>query len=279
MRIDSATTINVSATNKPETAAESLQNVFNEILTQAGQPGYASAEAYQSTNTVEEDIQHSWDDWFAASNTGNYPKGVDSQTLQSSYGSILVRTYQDGGYADPQGFLKQLSQDDLEVVQHVNRLAEPIDPQSLTPEAALNLLVPRPAQIDLNYDGLTEVGAAKTIRFPDSRTPEAVVNAWNETTADMSPKEKMQYELQLTLPTMLANIQVDENGQFVSQREPGDPGWVNPRASADYSYVDFSQQMLDYLDYFKYQIPQDQYEQQTDFYTHFQQSLKENGAR
>ncbi len=279
MQVESATTPTLTKQQRQDAAGEQVQNLFNEILTQAGQAGYASAEAYASENSVETDIQQTWNDWFSLSNTGNYPDGVNSQDLKAGYGQILVRAYDEGAYVDPKGFLNGLSEDDLKVIQHVNRLAKPINPDSLTEEGALNLLVPRPAQVDANNDGLTQVGKGNMIRFPDSRTPEAVVNAWNETTADMSPKDKMMYELQMKLSVVTANIIVDDNGQFVRQREPGDADWVNPMAADNYSYQDLAQQFLDYLDYFKNQIPQDQYERDTAFWTEFKQSLAEHGAK
>jgi len=279
MRIENQTSPTLTRQQKQDAAGEQLQNLFNEILTSAGRPGYASAEAYHSEDAIQDDIQQDWNDWFAVANTGNYPEDVDASALPGDYGNLLVRSYNEGGYADPQGFLSSLSEDELATVQHVNRLADPIDVDALTPEAALNLLIPRPAQIDLNYDGLTQVGEAYTIRFPDSRTPEPVVNAWNEATADMDPFEKSFYELQMKLPTLLANFQVDEQGRYVGHTEPGDPNWVNPQRDGDYSYTDLTQQMLEYLDYFQHQIPKDQYEQQRSFYSAFQQSLKEHGAR
>lgn len=279
MRIETQSSPTLTRQQKQDAAGEQLQNLFNEILTSAGRPGYASAEAYESDNSIEDDIQQDWNDWFAVANTGNYPDEVNAQSLPGDFGNLLVRTYNEGGYVDPQGFLKNLTEDELATVQHVNRLAKPIDVDELTPEAALNLLIPRPAQIDLNYDGLTQVGEAYMIRFPDSRTPEAVVNAWNETTADMDPMEKSFYELQMKLPTLLANIQVDDQGRYVSHTEPGDPNWVNPQADSNYSYTRLTEQMLEYLDYFQYQIPKDQYEQQRSFYSAFQQNLQEHGAR
>ncbi|MBA2117359.1 hypothetical protein [Bremerella alba] len=279
MRIETQPSSTLTRQQQQDAAGEQLQNLFNEILTAAKQPGYASAEKYQSDNSIPEDIQQDWNDWFSVANTGNYPSKVDAQALPGDYGTLLVRTYTEGGYADPQGFLQNLTEDELATVQHVHRLAEPIDVDSLTPEAALNLLIPRPAQVDLNYDGLTQVGQGYTIRFPDSRTPEAVVNAWNETTTDMDPMEKSFYELQMKLPTLLANFEIDDQGRYVGHTEPGDPNWVNPQADSNYSYTDLTEQMLDYLDYFQHQIPQDQYEQQRSFYSTFQQSLQEHGAR
>ncbi|RCS54501.1 hypothetical protein DTL42_05005 [Bremerella cremea] len=279
MQVESATAPSLTRQQRREATGEQVQNLFNEILTQAGQAGYASAEAYDSENTVETDIQQTWDDWFSVSDTGNHPEGVHSEELKTGYGQILVRAYEEGGYADPKGFLNSLSDEDMEIVQHVNRLAGPIDTNAITEEGALNLLVPQPAQVDANNDGLTQVGAANLIRFPDSRTPDAVVDAWNETTADMSPRDKMMYQLQMKLSVMTANIIVDDYGQFVRQREPGDPDWVNPMAAKDFSYQDLAQQFLDYLDYFKNQIPKDKYEKDTAFWTDFKQTLAEHGAK
>lgn len=279
MQVESATTPTLTRQQRRDAAGEEVQNLFNEILTQAGQSGYASAEAYESENSVETDIQQTWDDWFTVSNVGNYPDGVSSQDLNTGYGQILVRAYNEGGYLDPKGFLSGLSEEDLEIIQHVSRLVDPINPNAITDEGALNLLIPMPAQVDANNDGLTQVGKGNSIRFPDSRTPEAVVNAWNETTADMPPAEKMMYELRMKLSVITANIIVDDNGQFVRQREPGDADWVNPMATDNYSYQDLAQQYLDYLDYFKNQIPPDQYEKDTAFWTDFKQTLAKHGAK
>lgn len=279
MQVESATSPTLTRQQRRDAAGEEVQNLFNEILTQAGQSGYASAEAYESENSVETDIQQTWDDWFTVSNAGNYPDGVSSQDLKTGYGQILVRAYNEGGYLAPKGFLSGLSDEDLEIIQHVSRLVDPINPNAITDEGALNLLIPMPAQVDANNDGLTQVGKGNSIRFPDSRTPEAVVNAWNETTADMPPAEKMMYELRMKLSVITANIIVDDNGQFVRQREPGDADWVNPMAADNYSYQDLAQQYLDYLDYFKNQIPPDQYEKDTAFWTDFKQTLAKHGAQ
>ena len=165
MRIENQSSPTLTRQQKQHVAGEHLQNLFNEILTKAGQPGYSSAEAYESENVIEDDLRGDWNDWFSVANTGNYPDDVNAKALPGDYGELLVKSYSEGGYADPQSFLKNLTEDELATVQHINRLAKPIDVDELTPEAALNLLIPRPAQIDLNYDGLTQVGEAYLIRF------------------------------------------------------------------------------------------------------------------
>ncbi|MFI4876837.1 MAG: hypothetical protein ACIALR_15910, partial [Blastopirellula sp. JB062] len=148
----------------------------------------------------------------------------------------------------------------------------------LTEEGAINLLIPRPAQVDLNYDGLTQSGIAYGIRFPDSRTPKNVAAAWEEATADLPPMEKAFFELQMKLPVLLANIEIDANGAFVRQREPGDHDFVNPMARADYSYLDVTQRHLDYLEEYRYQMPHQRYESGMQFWTDFQQLLQTHGS-
>ena len=57
-------------------------------------------------------------------------------------------------------------------------------------------------------------GVAYGMRFPDSNTPTEVVAAWEEATADLSPSERMIYELQMVTPIITANIHLDENGAY-----------------------------------------------------------------
>lgn len=280
MRVETATaTTPPTRQDRQDAAGEQLQNLFTEILLESGKSGYASAEAFESENAVEEDIQQTWDDWYTLAAGTDHPDGVDPAQLKADYGQILVRAYEEGGYVDPQGFLNNLSEADLATVQHVARLVDPIKPDSLTPEGALNLLIPRPAQVDYDHNGITQVGKGNLMRFPDSNTPAEVVAAWEETTADMSFKDKMIHEFHMLVPILFANMEFDSDGNFVRQREPGDADWVNPMASGDYSYQKVADDYLEYLEYFKYQIPKDQYEEGIAFWTEFQENLQSHGAR
>ena len=281
MRIESSTSVSTLPQDRRQAANEQLQTIFSEILMQSGRQGYASAEAYDSRNTMPEDIQRGWSDWFSvATGEGAYSSTeIDRADLEKSYGETLVRSWNEGGYHDPVGFLKGLSQEELEAVQHIHHLAQPINVGALTEEGAINLLIPPPAQVDVNRDGLTQVGKGQTIRFPDSLTPPSVVAGWNETTADMAPGDKMTYQLRMKMPTLVANFQIDENGNFLGRREPGDPGYVNPRANPNYSYVVLTEQYLDSLEYFQHQMPRARYEAQTAFWQEFQQNLEKHGGK
>jgi len=89
----------------------------------------------------------------------------------------------------------------------------------------------------------------------------------------MSWSDRMIHEMQMKMPLLTANIVCDENGRFLRQREPGDPDFVNPMASPDYSYLEATQNYLEYLDNFRSQTPIEQYERDQAFWTNFQERL------
>ncbi|PQO44676.1 hypothetical protein [Blastopirellula marina] len=279
MQIDATTTAAAPAAAAPLSANEQLQSLFSEILQQTGRSGYASAEEYSSAEPLDESVRSTWENWFSPAKAASYAADYDPAQLKQDYGDLLVRAIQEGGYEAPQQFLQSLSKSELATIQHVQRLADPIRVDGLNEEGALNLLIPPPAQVDLNFDGLTQTGKGLGIRFPDSRTPKNVADAWEEATADLSPQDKMHYELQMKLPVLFANIEIDENGAFVRQREPGDVDWVNPLASGDYSYLDYTQQQRDYFEAYRYQMSPEQYEKGSLFWSQFQQTLAAHGSR
>tara|TARA_R110002111_G_scaffold2705_4_gene17929 strand:- start:12942 stop:13790 length:849 start_codon:yes stop_codon:yes gene_type:complete len=258
-----------------------VQNLFSAMLAQAGRQGYASAEApdQQQPSPSSEGIQRTWDSWFTGELSGRYTQVSNPEELKQSFGEIIVRAHEEGGYVDPQSFLQKLSRDELAVIQKVQSLASPIQVGSLTEEGALNLLLPPATQVDLNNDGITRTGLAKGLRFPSSNTPAAVVKAWEETTEGMSFGEKAIAEFQMLLPLITANLEVDENGKFVRLYEPGGPEFKNPLANADYSYVTATKARLASLEFMKHEIPADKYESQKSFWNKFQQSLIDHGVQ
>lgn len=74
---------------------------------------------------------------------------------------------------------------------------------------------------------------------------------------------------------IMANIETDKNGRFVARHEPGSPGYVNPFASADFSYQKWSTDWLRYLEDFKLQMSEDQYSRDKRFFESFLQNLKQ----
>ena len=274
-----------SAERSPE---ERLQDTFSAVLSQVGREGYQSATAIESDSNLNEGVVSSWEDWFDSIAPSRYSfmfgpdspsvqEGSSPDSLKQEFGKIISDAYRNGGYATPQKYLQSLSPDQLATIQQVQHLADPIRVEQLTDESSLNLLLPPDTQVDSNHDGLTAVGAAYTLRFPDSNTPENVRRAWEQATENLSEADRMTYVLQMTLPITLANIHTDSSGAYTGSSDPGDPDWMNPMANSDYSYRDSANGWLDYLDRFKNQIPLEQYERDLRFWSTFRDSLEKIG--
>jgi hypothetical protein len=136
----------------------------------------------------------------AEKNSGQSANSVDGSSDQANSDSaafeqIMAKASAQGGYNDPQAFLKTLSSSELEVLQHTHNLADPINPDGLSKEGALNLLYPLGQGKDIDHDGYVMVGLAKTWQFPPVDAPESVKQAWTKTTAGMSPNAVMALEM------------------------------------------------------------------------------------
>ncbi|GAA4456978.1 hypothetical protein [Novipirellula rosea] len=278
MEISDSTTGYRTLQQRRSDAEHSLQNVFSEVLAGAGHAGYASAEPLESDEPLQTQIQESWDGWFQLELQGRYRTTEAPRELGKQYGDLIQNAYKNGGYVAPKAYLSSLSKDQMAVVQGIHHLANPIQVDTLSEEGAMNLLIPPAAQVDMNRDGLTQSGAAWGLRFPDSTTPKPVAEAFEAATEGMDWGERSLYELQMKLPTLLANFHVDESGAFAYQVEPGDPRFVNPMADPEYSYVDYADSYLSYLEAFKSRIDPIQYAKGKAFWTDFQNELIANGA-
>lgn len=269
----SASTLLSAASGVSNHIDRQVQNAFSAVLEAAGRQGYASATPATSGASVADSAQQAWDDWFGT-RPERYASQADPGKLQQGFGAIVGKAIAEEGYVDPKGFLASLSREDLATLQSVHLLAEPINIESLTEEGALNLLLPPPAQVNLNADGITQSGASQRLAFPNSNTPREVVDAWEAATAGMPWAERSMFELKMIMPTLLANIEVDADGQFVGQRGPGDPGYRNPMSEAGYSYREAVQSMIDALDFQKQQMPRKQFEEQMAFWRLFNEELE-----
>lgn len=275
--------------DKREAAQDTLQNVFTAVLKQVGRQGYASADQLASEADLPEQIGSSWHQWFDSFSSSRYTfhagagnpsvqAGKSADDVRNDYQVILLEAYHAGGYAHPEQYVRSLSDDQLRTIQQVHHLAEPIRTDNLSTEASLNLLLPPGSQVDEDHDGLTTVGAARLIGFPNSDTPKNVRAAWDAAIEKVPEQERMIYQLQMMMPLLTANLKVDENGQFLRRVEPGDSDWHNPMGSPDYSYTSAANQWLEYLDRFRNQMPFDQYQRDTSFWTTFRDQLSESSS-
>lgn len=121
-------------------------------------------------------------------------RGVSAES-QAVYAAVLNTAYSSGGIGHARQFLGTLSAPELEAVRQNHGLAAPIDPGALSEEGAENLLLPEGYSVDLNHDGIDEVGAAHTVHFPPREAPENFKEAWFQATAGMDEGDMMTYGL------------------------------------------------------------------------------------
>lgn len=115
--------------------------------------------------------------------------------------------------------LSAMSADEIKLLQQATSLAKPIQVSSLSNEGAINLLAQpdKTGMVDLNNDGLVEIGVGKMITFPSVNAPVHVQDAWDKATENMSEGDKLM--MQLHMHTATYGIHIDG----VATKEPLHP--------------------------------------------------------
>lgn len=198
---------------------------------------------------------------FETWKTSYFTKGIGEdrriqvEGVSETFKQIIDKAAASGGYDDPLGFVSSLSATELDALQHIHCLADPIIPQGLSKEGALNLLYSPDQSKDINNDGLSDVGLAKMWTYPPPNAPEAVKKAWKEATAGLS---EMEAALKM--------------GPFMPTGLPGEREWKNMYAEPDFSYT---KQIEDYLKSMEIHKPSD-YEEKKVFLQSYLELLKKH---
>ena len=156
-------------------------------------------------------------------------RGVSTES-QAAYAAVLNKAYSAGEMGNARGFLATLSALEMEAVRRNHCLADPIDTASLSEEGAANLLLPEGYSVDLNHDGVDEVGAARTVHFPPRDAPAEFREAWFQATAGMDEGSMMTYGLMMH--GAVYGLQID--GQSQSPRYAPDSMDSYRRIVGDY---------------------------------------------
>lgn len=133
------------------------------------------------------------------------------------------------------GFLATLTAQDLALLQQAKGLVSTVNVASLSEEGAANLLLDQAAQVDLNNDGIVEVGIAKMMTFPPPNAPQAAKEAWDAATAGMSESDRMGLSGHIGLPLLLAG-----NGNGVPS--------MSDLASEDFDWSNLIDRLLQGID-------------------------------
>ncbi|WP_415903482.1 hypothetical protein ACMXYR_07150 [Neptuniibacter sp. QD29_5] len=95
--------------------------------------------------------------------------------------------------------LSDMSQKEMKLLQKSTGLVDPISVSSLSREGAHNLLAQpdKTGMVDLNNDGIVEIGAGKMVTFPPVNAPASVHKSWEAATEGMSEGDKMIMQLHM----------------------------------------------------------------------------------
>lgn len=144
-------------------------------------------------------------------------------------------------------FLAGLSSSELYQIQVQNRLVSRINPLLLSDEAAENVLITHEHTrelVDLNNDGIVEIGVSKTLVFPPPNSPEVVKDAWDEITEGMTLLERTILEMPFLIVQFEANLVERGNGTY-EVIEPGDPRYVNVFGNTVESFMDMLDKVIE----------------------------------
>lgn len=147
-----------------------------------------------------------------------------SETQITDFSSLLEEAHkQQDNNISAKEILNNMSKSELQLLQSATSLAAPINVNSLSKEGSINLLAQpdKTGLVDLNNDGIVEVGAAKSIIFPPVNAPAHVKAAWDKATEGLSFQDKAVLELNLHLSIYGAEI----NGMPTKQAPSPEKQW------------------------------------------------------
>lgn len=183
---------------------------------------------------------------------------------QDSFASILEKTRS----ISPQQAketLQALSVAERELLEQVHfgsalhsSLDTPAQIDALSDEGAYNLLVQPHSYVDIDRDGITDVGKGKTLIFPPSDSSREVKDAWDAATEGLTPLQKATQEMKMHV--RLFGIAHDG----VSSSNQGAAG-----------YADAIEHQLSFLEQTRGQIPAEVYVRDKDFLERFLAALSE----
>ena len=123
-----------------------------------------------------------------------------SESQITDFASLLEEAHeQQENNLSAKEVLNTMSKSELQLLQTATSLAAPINVNSLSKEGAMNLLAQpdKTGLVDLNNDGIVEVGAGRRVMFPPVNAPAHVKDAWDKSTEGLSFFDKAVLELNL----------------------------------------------------------------------------------
>jgi len=159
--------------------------------------------------------------------------------------------------------LASMDKQTLQQVQEAAGLVDRIQVSGLSKEAAINLLAQpdKSNMVDLDNDGLVEIGAARAIVFPPVNAPSSVKAAWEEASANMSEQDKLVMQLQMHTAVYGVHIEgIPPKEALPPDQQWGEKGveqlFNHLRSALEFAvsldgWTDFNQDKRDFYDAFE----------------------------
>lgn len=173
---------------------------------------------------------------------------ANGQDISSAFTQILEKKQETN--MGTRKFLSSLTVSELYEVQKANHLAGNINIQTLSKEGAENLFlmpVDKYKTVDLNNDGVVEVGTGKTFVFPPTNSPESVKDAWKKASKDMSFKERMLLEGHFLGMQLERNAYQSQDGTW-GNYNPGEDGWTDIFGNSEESIINLCHKLIYRID-------------------------------
>lgn len=138
--------------------------------------------------------------------------------------------------------LSEMSADELKLLQRATSLAKPIQAGALSNEGATNLLAQpdKTGMVDLNNDGIVEVGVSRMVTFPPVNAPEPVHQAWQVATNNMSEVDKATLQFHMHSATYGSPMEGVPNKEALPPAQQWSPEGWNKLLEAVRGALDFS---------------------------------------
>lgn len=127
-------------------------------------------------------------------------RGLNQQQIQNFEDLVQqAKTEQKQTDKSAKQVLAAMTPQQLAILQRANSIASPIQVNQLSEEGAANLLSQpdRTDRVDLNNDGIIEIGQSRSIQFPPPSAPESIKQSWQEATEVMDWGDKAILEMRM----------------------------------------------------------------------------------
>jgi hypothetical protein len=195
----------VSVPNTPDSTsiAEMLNAVTAEAKPASVQAKIAMTDIPNKAEGLKADFQAWKTDYFKVGISAD--RRIEVEKNSSDFEKLMDKAAAQNAFDNPKKFLQTLAPTELATLQTIHGLAKPVNPDNISQEGALNLLLSPDKAQDTDHDGFQMVGLAKTWQFPPVNAPDSVKQAWKDTTANMNGHDKMMLQASF-LPLFIEGV-------------------------------------------------------------------------